>query len=413
MSTEAHLASPEDILEVTEFRDVEYILRVGIFETVGPHDNFSVGIENQAKVIGDSILMARGEDHFQRRRLESVLFRRETLASYEEELIRPRVAAVVRSLADRANSRPVSADLVKVSESVFLKLMATLVGLDLDSPADEQRFAALFAKLDAAVRVKYANDMERALQEGLDAQQELDERFFTPSYKRREQLLSGDSSGGTPVPNDLITLMIRHRDHFDRWDEGLLLRESTLFITASVGSLTARICSAFDDIEHWIADHPDDVGGRLDPEFLSLAIRETLRVNQVVPVVGRVAMEPCVLPSGREIAAGDLVRVHLIEANRELFGKDNDTFNPRRRLPEGTPQYGLAFSGGRHTCIGKWLVLGGETTNDGRLGAVRAALLELYLAGMRRDVAGRPQMKDMTVRTYASYPVVFASDQAA
>jgi hypothetical protein len=67
---------------------------------------------------------------------------------------------------------------------------------------------------------------------------------------------------------------------------------------------------------------------------------------------------------------------------------------------------GLAFSDGRHTCIGKVLVLG-TGHGDDRLGTAVSILQTLYEAGMRRDATRSPTLKPTTTKRFATYPVVF------
>jgi cytochrome P450 len=101
------------------------------------------------------------------------------------------------------------------------------------------------------------------------------------------------------------------------------------------------------------------------------------------------------------------VKVVLIRASQEKFGPDGESFDPHRTVPDNADPYGYAFGGGRHTCIGKWLVLGQTTGRLERYGAAVSMLLELYRAGMRRDAENPPTLKSTYTRRFETYPIVF------
>jgi hypothetical protein len=175
-----------------------------------------------------------------------------------------------------------------------------------------------------------------------------------------------------------------------------------------VGTTTRELALAVDSIERWIGEHPEDAAQRTDAAFLERAFTESLRLHQSIPSVGRVAIADVSLPSGLHLRKGETIRVNLAGANRTLLGPSATVFDPYRDDPPSGERYGLAFSDGRHTCIGKMLVLGdqqrGEATRDG---TAKTALVELYRAGMRRDHTREPIMKDTITRRFDSYPVVF------
>jgi cytochrome P450 len=385
--------------EIATWDDVRFVLRSRSFEQVGPEDGYP-RVDLQHRIIGDSVVMLRGDDHAERRHLESVLFRRPTLVTYERELVRPRLRRTLEELARDADG-VARGDLNEISRTMLVQLMLTLTGISLDSPERERRFDELFATLDSGSRVRHAVDGEKALAEGLAAQRQFEEEFFLPAWREHDELLAANQ----PLPNDLITLMLRSPEHFAKWDAGVYLREATLYVIASVGTTTRELCLAVDAIERWIEQHPEDAAKRTDEAYLERSFEESLRVHQSIPSVGRVAVEDATLPSGIRVEAGETVRVNLAAANRAVAGPDADAYDPYREAPSHGSRYGLAFSDGRHTCIGKMLVLGDD---DGeRLGTAKTALLELYRAGMRRDDTREPVLKDTLTRRFDTYPVVF------
>ena len=412
-ATEESVYGGADFQEIVAWEDVRYVLRSRAFEQVGPGDGYP-RVELQQQIIGDSVVMLRGGLHSERRRLESILFRRATLAKYEQSLVRPRLRRTLARLAeDRRDGDVPRGDLVQIGFDALVELMLTLTGISLESGEQERRFREIFVALDAGSRVRHAGDAARAIRDGLGAQRAFAAEFFRPAWQRHERLLAEVAAGGrtqAEIPNDLMTLMLRNQGHFGNWDEGVYLRETTLFVIASIATTTRELVLAVDAIERWIDDHPDDASNRTDGGFLERAFAESLRFHQSIPSVGRVAIADARLPSGLRVRAGETVRVNLKAANRALLGPDADRFDPHRSAPPRGEATGLAFSDGRHTCIGKMLVLGERRGSSARDGTAKTVLSELYGAGMRRDPARAPVMKDTLTRRFDSYPVVFPGD---
>jgi cytochrome P450 len=397
-------ARAEPIVELREWADVRFVLRSRSFEQVAPEDGYSEGTELQGKIIGDSLVMARGDGHFERRRLESALFRLPTLVEYEREIVRRRLDATLARLAESRDADGCArGDVVEIGEDVLLAVMAKMIGIDVSTPEREARFGELFSRLDRGTRVRHMVDMHAALREGLEVQRLFEEEFFRPAWAEH----AGRLAAGEELPNDLVSLMLRNQEHFSQWDDGIYLREATLFVSASIGTTIREIALCVDALERWLDDHPEDAAKRTDPEFLSAAFAESCRVHQSIQDVGRTAIEDITLPSGLRIQAGQPVRLSLVGANRDLVGGDADSFDPHRSAPSEGDRTGLAFSDGRHTCIGKILVLGGGPEDGGRMGTALTVLLQLYGAGMRRDPTREPVLKETTTRRFDVYPVVF------
>lgn len=393
----------EGLLEVTDPDDVEFVLRSRDFEFVRPEDRYSEGSELQDQLLRDSLLRLWGEDHFDRRRLESGLFRHETLKEYEEELVIPRMREELAAIKAAAGEDGVArTEVIALSYRVFLILVAKLVGLDLETRADEERFLRVLEKLEGGVRVRYATNPHEVVAAGLEAQQEMEQEFLRPSWERRKR----DLAAGIER-NDLITVMLQHADHFGQWDEGVFLRETTLFVSASTGTATREMALAIDEIEAWMDEHPEDTDKRVDPVFLRTAFEESLRYQQSVREIGRVCVHVSTLPSGLEVPEGAVVKVFLIKASQARFGAEGEQYDPHREPVEGADPYGYAFGGGRHTCIGKWLVLGQSAGRRERNGIAVSMLLELYKAGMRPDPENAPTYKQTFTRRFATYPVIF------
>jgi cytochrome P450 len=392
-----------ELLEITAPDDVEYVLRSRDFEFHRPEDHYSDGHVMAEPLLRSSLLHLWGEDHFARRRLESPLFRHETLKKYEEELVVPRLReeiVAIKAGAAARGERP-RTDVITLAHRVFLILVAKLVGLDTETRQEEEHLLDVVERLERGLRVRYATNPEEMIAQGFDAVKELQRDFLVPAWERRERdLVVGIER------NDLVTLMLRHKKHFKQWDDDVFLRETTLFVSASTGTATREMALAIDEIEDWIDEHPKDAPRRTDPQFLRGGFEESLRYLQSVREVGRVAVRDITLPSGLDVPAGELVKVMLIRASQDKFGPEGEYFNPHREPVEGVDPYGYAFGGGRHTCIGKWLVLGRTMGRLERHGVAVAMLQELYRAGMLRDPTNPPTLKKTFTRRFDTYPIV-------
>ena len=122
------------------------------------------------------------------------------------------------------------------------------------------------------------------------------------------------------------------------------------------------------------------------PQLLTVAIEESLRLEPAAAVIDRYATKPVVL-AGAEIAAGELVRISIAGANRDpAVFDDPDRFDLGRR----NSRRHLSFAQGPHVCVGVHLA---------RLEA-RTALLALLegLPGLRLDPDRRSEVRGLVFR---------------
>jgi cytochrome P450 len=122
------------------------------------------------------------------------------------------------------------------------------------------------------------------------------------------------------------------------------------------------------------------------PQLLTAAIEESLRLEPAAAVIDRYATEPVTL-GGAEIAAGELVQLSIAGANRDpaVFASP-DTFD----LDRGNSRRHLAFAHGPHVCVGVHLA---------RLEA-RSSLLALLegLPGLRLDPDRPSEVRGLVFR---------------
>jgi cytochrome P450 len=408
---------------VATLPDVQFVLRSKDFVPVRPESGFKAGYV--ARLTHDSLADLTGTVHLERRRLLSTLFTRPKLQRYEEETLVPALMAAIDATrrsapAGAAVTDPI--DLLVLCRRIFLALAARIIGLDGLEDLDGPRFArynADFVQMERLARAKFIDDPEPLVDQALAAQDRWRHEYFQPSWDRRlrqgQAAPASTASAGT-APDDLISLIIHNQAHYQRWDPGLAAREATLFQNASVGSSAGAICHVVEDLERWFQNRPQDRARTTDPEFLRRALTDSLRLH-ANNVLIRTALAAVVLPSGIQVAAGEVVVLDRRAAHAEIehASAPHDGFDPDGGWDDQYPRYALAFGGGAHTCIARPLVLGtSEPTEPAgynqRHGLAAATLLALYAAGVRLDPAVPPERyADMTRDTFRTFPVRFAA----
>lgn len=142
-----------------------------------------------------------------------------------------------------------------------------------------------------------------------------------------------------------------------------------------------------------LLDHPDQLAMLLDdPELWPGAVEEILRLESPVQISARLALVDTEL-AGQALHPGDLVLLYLAGANR-----DPQVFDDPHRFDITRPNAGkhLAFSGGRHFCLGAALARA-----EGEVGL--RAFFERYPDAR---LSGTPSRRDTRVlRGWASLPI--------
>lgn len=393
--------------EITSHDDAALLLRSRDFTMpVAPALESGYG----ASMLAHTLAELDGEDHRDRRRALGKLFRPDVSWHHEEARLRPAIDALMSRLAGQ---RAPQGDLRELAREMLVSVMAGIVGLDGVYPDRVADVMSLFGALDDGARVKWSKrDPEEVMRASVHARERIIETYFRPSWRRRAQLVERAERGEldpSELPRDLITTMIRHRHHYAHWDDALVERETLLFVVGSIGTTSNTISWATWELEHWLTRHPEDGDLRTDSRFLRDAVNESLRLHPENPFIPRRATRDFVLPSGLRVAAGDLVKV-VPAANLDGAGEASTDFDPHRGIPLERFPFGFSFGGGRHTCIGKGLVLGDQSEGEiTRQGTIRAVLLAFYGAGMRLDPARPPSLDGDTVRrVWKTMPVIFA-----
>lgn len=408
------LEDTSEMTHVTSYAEVDEIFKSRAFRQSPQRTAWPL--------VGDTLTTLDGDAHFEQRRVESALFRRENLASLESQVLVPALRAELARLAAALPPGGVPrTDLPQLIRTALVYVSAQVIGLDGVDHAACDRLRAIGAKLQAGVTVQWAKSgHERITLEALEAAAAYRAEFISPARERRATLVADYRAGRLPaseLPNDLITLCLLHPvDGSD--SEGMAEREAMSYLSASVTTTAHGVGHAVKELAAWLERHPEDRPRTADPAFLRRVGSEVLRLYPTAPAsIRRAAADTALSCTGRRFAAGEVVYLDRGAANRDtgVFGPDAAEFSPHRGLDRWIKPFGMAFGGGPHVCIGRQLAIGSYTEKADDAGADEApygtmvlVLRELYAAGIELDPEFPPHMNENTIaRVFVSFPVRF------
>jgi cytochrome P450 len=341
-----------------------------------------------------------------------MMFRKDMLRWFENGVLAPALAA---ALAGAAGAR---VDLLPFLRDVFCDLTCAFWGIDgVDTPEARQRFLAVVDEMTPGGAVEWERGNHREIvAASLAAQRRFAAAYIQPARQRREALIEAHAAGRADeaeLPRDLLTVMLRNKQHFDRWDSEVYVREITLF--APGDTIMRFVPHMVAEIYGWVSGHPEDAARVEDVGFLRRCATESLRLHPASPYFIRRAVEDTTLPSGRSFRAGDYVVLDVTTASLDpsVYGADADRFNPHRVPLHKVKQVGLAFGEGPHTCIGAVMSVGEITAHrpgpDDPLGLVPYTLRELFRAGVTPAGDGAQLNAGNARGEFTTFPVRFGA----
>ena len=398
------------------FRELEHLSTFGDIDETLRSPKFVQGQHRQSLMfLGDTILLIDGNDHFERRRMESELFDRSALQYYESHALRPVVNRIMNGLKADTDGL-VHADLVDITRTALYRISASVTGLDgVDEVESTQTFVDWVNLLGEASTVQWSTrPRDVVIAEGLEIRRKFYDRFLGPSIERRHELLRQLRAGTITkqdLPRDVMMTLLLKTD--GAFDPDMLVREATLYLIASTRTTLHAVPHTFQHVSDWATKNNRQFSQLADPAFLRAAAGESLRLHPPSPALVRQALEDVTLQSGRTFKAGQFVGLLFGPGNRDktVFGPDADEFNPYRKLPDRVKGWGLSFGGGEHLCIGRSLVTGlsspkpDETTN----GTILNILTSLYQRQARPNEASAPErIATSLYDAYVTYPIVMS-----
>lgn len=360
------------------------------------------------------IVNLHGAEHNSRRRLENRLFRRDTFAFWERDLIPQSITETIRPHLVGGQ-----VDLLQLARLTMMRISAEIAGIDLGT--EPQRFtqlADLMAKLARASSVNhFIGDKQSVIEQGNDALKVFAKEFFEPARQKRLKLIehaSNQSDSANDLPKDVLTTLLVNHDNLEISDDSLL-HEIAYFPWVGSHSTSGAFVNLMDHIFEWIREYPNDREKLVDDLVLLQRFGfESLRLNPASPESSRVAVVDTALESGVLISKESRVTIDMRAANRDaaIFGSDSHHFNPHRKFADEITPWGLSFGSGFHACIGQELVCGLDTQSpDSEIsltGAI-ATMAQIVLShGAIVDPQNPPRRDEQSARkNWLSYPVIF------
>ncbi len=405
--------------ELTRFRECEEALKL---------PELKQALYDEGAILMDRVLVTlHGEEHRARRLTEMRVFRRDFFRRYEQEVI-PAIFSEVMGPLQGPDGKPADAagqplDLVHLCYQFMAFLALTFAGIDRQEHTQQELddLVGMLRMFGVAATLGQAKDPDTQAKEQAVrlALREFDERFFTPSAKRRQRLIDQVAAGqldAQELPMDVLTVLLQD-EHNLQLVRDMLLRETAFYFLASAHTSVHSLGHAMHHLFTWCADNPGERSALVaDPVRVQRFVHESFRLHPSSPISKRRALAALTLPNGSAAAAGDIVIVSLRDANRdtEVFGADAADFNPGRQVARGVNETGITFGIGMHACLGKNLAAGvlpvpgkpldPEKHQFGTVAWIAHALLQ---AGVAPHPTIRPELDQAIAReTWLRYPVV-------
>ena len=399
-----------EIHRVSRYHDVEHALRI---------NDLKQSLYDEGKILMDKVLVTlHGDEHRQRRSIESQLFRKNFFRVYESQVFPSLLSETLDQFLTGS-----SLDLKELGYRIMVHLSLSFAGIDRVEGTVEEADAQhrLLIQLGQAATIgQFKGDREPIFQEIREAIDEFRERFFLPSRARRLALINDYRAGNISeedLPRDILTILLMHDEELAMPDE-LMVREVAFFYLAASHTSVHTLVHATNELLKWCektGQTPTHVVA--DPHQLQRFVLESMRLHPSSPEAWRRAEADITLASGQVVPTGDKVVIDLQTANRDtaVFGEDAADFNPLRTIEGRVSRAGMSFGGGMHVCLGMNLVAGtmlreGETPNpdNHQFGTITLIIKELIERGMRPNPESPPTKIEASERdVWATYPVLF------
>lgn len=377
--------------------------------TLGPNDILTGPVNAVLRpIVGEnSLLLLDGAEHLRQRKLLLPPLHGERMASYGKRMV-----SLTNDAIDRFPSHgafPIHEHLQRVTLDVILRVV---FGIEEGARMAEMR-ERIQDLMDIGTNTLLLFPAMQKHLFGLGpwprfvkAKQALDDLLFDEIRRRQETGARGD---------DILSLLLDAKDDDGRTLSPIELRDELLTLLVAGHETTATSLSW---ALRWVLESKsllarlsrelDDYGilPNLDPEkiaeapLLDATIREALRLQPVIPIVGRILQRPMRI-GGYDIEQGQrvLVSIYLVHQRPELY-PDPERFDPDRFLRQKfSPFEWLPFGGGIRRCIGMAFALY-------EMKMVLATLLARTSLRLPRFARVREVRRNITVAPSGGMPVV-------
>ncbi|KAE8983579.1 hypothetical protein PR003_g23981 [Phytophthora rubi] len=371
-------------------------------------------------VFGDGIFAADGVSWIHQRKTASHLFSLHMMRESMEQVVREQATVLCETLLAHSTDSQTSTSKqggVPVNLKYTMDWYATNVftrvgfGVDLHSLTSQEHneFFCAFTRLPIGIHRRIQQPgwlwrLKRALNLGYEKQLKLDmKRVDGVIYQVISQSMSSKSDTDPKRLPDLISLFLaketnEYRDREAKQQDGdaatcrvettpKLIRDMAFNFTAAGRGTTSQslqwffiMINRFPDVERKIREEllaklpqlfeqdstPPTMNDVQQLVYLEAAIKESLRLNPVAPLIGRTATQDVVFSDGMFIPSGTRVVIPAFAVARlqSIWGEDAAEFKPERWIDPHTgklrvisPYKFLVFLAGPRSCLGAKLAM--------------------------------------------------------
>lgn len=379
--------------------------------------NLRQGLYDEGAALMEGVIVnLHDTEHTSRRRLENRLFRRETFAFWEKNLIPQNI---LQSIIPHLRHGHV--DLLELARLTMMRISAGIAGIDLGD--DPKRFVVLADLMSRLARASSVNhfigDKQMIIDDGNLALSVFEAEFFIPAQQHRINLLRQLAEGAITqdaLPKDVLTTLLTNQEVLSLPSE-TILREIAYFPWVGSHSTSGAFVNLMDHIFGWLDNNPNARQDLLsDVNLIQRFAFESLRLHPASPEAVRVALTDTQIEPDVKVFEGSRVVIDMRSANRDtaIFGADANEFHPFRSIPDDVSPWGLSFGSGFHACIGQELVSGLEQSADDTgvplVGAITTMAQIVLQQGATPDPS-RPAQRDAqsTRNNWLKYPVIFSA----
>ena len=232
-----------EIHRVSAYHDVEHALRI---------TDLKQSLYDEGKILMDKVLVTlHGDEHRQRRSIESQLFRKNFFRVYENEVFPGLLSETLDQFLNKS-----ALDLKELGYRIMVHLSLSFAGIDrIDGTVEEAdaQHRLLIQLGQAATIGQFKGDREPIFLEIREAIDEFRERFFLPSRARRLALLKQYRTGTLTeeeLPRDILTILLMHDAELSMPDE-LMVREVAFFYLAASHTSVHTLVHATNELFNW------------------------------------------------------------------------------------------------------------------------------------------------------------------
>ncbi|KAG7391230.1 hypothetical protein PHYPSEUDO_005591 [Phytophthora pseudosyringae] len=364
-------------------------------------------------VFGDGIFAADGVSWIHQRKTASHLFSLHMMRDSMEQVVREQAAVLCETLLKHSAPSEASPVNLKYTMDWYATNVFTRVGFGVDlhslSTQEHDEFFRAFTRLPIAVHRRIQQPgwlwrLKRAFNLGYEKQLKLDmKRVDGVIYQVISQSMASKADGASDNPQrlpDLISLFLakdtnEYRDREAKQEDATcrvettpkLIRDMAFNFTAAGRGTTSQSLQWFfimmnrhPHVEAKIREellaklpqlaHKDSTPPTMNEVqqlvYLEAAIKESLRLNPVAPLIGRTATQDVFFSDGTFITSGTRVVIPTFAVARleSIWGADAAEFKPGRWIDPETgslrvisPFKFLVFLAGPRSCLGAKLAM--------------------------------------------------------